>query len=133
MDTESFKSSMENKLDLKDRMKWRYRLEWREENKRLREVYKEWNDGLGYWLFAEGTVTEKLNLELLEGRRREAMQGMTVLDKIRQDLVGNPGGISLVDRKKWKTDAMERIAKKHQDDYDRKDYQVSAVRLLFSY
>jgi hypothetical protein len=123
MEADSFKSCLENESDLKRRMKWRYRLEWRE-NKRLKQLFKEWNQGWGYWLLAQGSVTEKLAIELRKGRKKEAMRGLTVLDRVQEDLDGTPEGTPIPDRNQWKADAMKRIAEKHQEDYDSKDYQV---------
>jgi hypothetical protein len=125
MDSESFKSCMEDESDLSKRMMWRYRLEWRDNDKRPWQLFKEWNKGWGYWWLAKGSVTEKLALAVREWRKREAMQGLTVLDRIQKDLAGTPGGTPSPDRDQWKTDAMKRIAEKHQSDYDKKDFEVS--------
>jgi hypothetical protein len=104
-------------------MKWRYRLEW-QENKRLKQLFKEWNQGWGYWILAKGSVAEKLAIELRKGRKKQAMQGLRVLDRVQEDLAGTPEGTPMPDRNRWKADAMKRVAGKHQEDYDNNDYQV---------
>ena len=123
MDVDKFKSCMENESDLQQRMQWRYRLEWRE-NKRLNQLVKEWDDGFGYWLLSEGTVREKLAKELREKQKSEAMKGVTLLDRMQKVLDSTPTGTPMRNRDDWKPDAMKRIAEKHQEDYDKSDYQV---------
>ena len=118
MEADTFKSALENESEMQERMKWRYRLEWRDE-KRLVPLLKEWNSGWGYWLFIQGTVNEKLALELREEQKRGDMAGLNIFDRLKDD------GIPRSDRDEWKTAAMERLAQKHQSDYDNDDYAVS--------
>lgn len=99
-------------------MKWRFRIEWRNE-KRLKPLLREWFSGLGYWLFIKGTVREQLENEEIQRRKKELKKGKTVWEKVQAD------GFPMSRRKRWKADAMERIAKKHQEDYEKKTFEVS--------
>lgn len=91
-------------------------MEWRDE-KRLGPLLNEWNAGWDYWLLIKGTVTEKLNLEMIEQKREATMEGSLILDRLKDD--GKPN----VKREQWKKLAMERVAEKHQQDYDNKDFE----------
>jgi hypothetical protein len=124
MGADSFQKYLENESDLKQRMMWRYRLEWRD-NKRLNQLLKEWNKDWGYWWLAKGSVTEKINLELREKQKNADMQGLTVLDRIQEDLDSTPEGTPMPDRDQWKADAMKRVAQKHQEDYERDEFEVN--------
>jgi hypothetical protein len=124
MGADSFQKCLENESDLKQRMMWRYRLEWRD-NKRLNQLLKEWNKDWGYWWLAKGTVTEKINLELREKQKNADMQGLTVLNRIQKDLESTPEGTPMPDRDQWKADAMNRLAQKHQEDYEKDKFEVN--------
>lgn len=84
----------------------------------MRPLLKEWNSGWGYWWLIKGTVTEKLNQELIEQRKKAELEGQTVWDRLKED------GIPKSNRDQWKRKAMERLGKIHQEDYDNKDYEV---------
>jgi hypothetical protein len=117
IDAKAFKESLENGPEMKERMKWRYRIEWRD-GTRLRPLLKEWNSGWGYWWLIKGTVTEKLNKELIEQRKKAELEGQTVWDRMKED------GMPKSNRDQWKREAMGRLGKTHQEDYDKKNYEV---------
>jgi hypothetical protein len=117
MDVNDFKSCLENESEMRQRMKWRYRLEWRDE-RRLRPLLQDWNSGWGYWLLTKGTVSEKLNLEMIERKHDATMEGLRIFDRLKDD------GMPNTRRDRWKRQAMKRLATKHQEDYDSKDYEV---------
>jgi hypothetical protein len=106
-----------NDAEMAERMKWRYRLEWRED-KRLGEVISEWKEGWGYWMFIEGSVSEQLELEEREGRQQEIVKATSVLDKISKELDETPENTPIPNRDKWKTTAMDHLAKIHQTEYE---------------
>lgn len=112
-----FKASLENEAKMREMMKWRYRLEWRDE-KRLLQLLREWKSGLPYWFFREGTVNEKLILDLREARTgRASMEGNHILDRLKVD------DMPMFDRDQLKVDAMKRLAEKHQADYESGSYE----------
>jgi hypothetical protein len=120
MDSEAFRASMEDPKEQERRMKWRYRLEWRDP-KRISQVVKEWKENLSYWWHGKGRVSEQLNLEKREWIREDLMKGRSILDRLAAEA---PDDGSIPDREQWKVEAMKRIAKKHQADYDRQSYEV---------
>lgn len=120
-----FKANLDDESEQTKRMKWRYRLTWREP-KRLGQLVKEWKKDWAYWWLAKGTVREQLSRDVQEARRKEAMEGRGILDRISKDITENQDDAFVTDRDQWKKDAMERIAKKHQEDYDSKEFDVSA-------
>jgi hypothetical protein len=75
-------------------------------------------------------VQEKLALEVRDGKKREALEGRTVLDQVQKNLDLTRVGTPAPDRDVWKVDAMKRIAEKHQSDYDMKDFEVSSGKAL---
>ena len=101
-------------------MKWRYRIEWRDEQ-RLKPLLKEWSSGWDYWLFVKGTVAEQLMNEQIKEKKEQLRRGNMVWDKVAAD------GFPMRHRERWKNDAMERLAEKHQEDYDNKNFEVSMV------
>lgn len=139
LDAEDFREAMEDEASLKSRMKWRYRLEWREDRdtKRVGQVLRKWRKSLGYWLFLEGKVQEKLWQE----RKQSIKESLTteewnlkdrILDEIRDT---NPGALDNDDGT-WKVylqnlpplgqgkkNSMKRLAEKHQQDYDLKEFE----------
>eukprot|EP00980_Cylindrotheca_fusiformis_P003164 scaffold721_cov131-Cylindrotheca_fusiformis.AAC.54 len=111
MDPTSFRNLLMQEAEMEERTKWRYRIEWREE-KRLRPVLKKWKSSLGHWWLVKGSVAEKLEQEHVKQLRESMMKGKRVWEKMEED------GLPKPDRNQWKRDAMERIAQKHQEDYD---------------
>jgi hypothetical protein len=125
MDERDFKANLDDESEQTNLMTWRYRLNWREP-KRLGQLVKEWNKNWGYWFLAEGSVNEQLSQAVQEAKRKEAMQDRTIWDRIAKDITENRYDAIVTDRDQWKKDAMERIAKQHQKDYDSKKFDVSA-------
>lgn len=126
LDTEQFQEKMENPDEQKRRYQWRYRLAWREP-KRIRTTLKELRKGFWYWFFFTGGVQDKLRRDFVSNRKSQAEQrGLTVLQRIAEDRKKNPDA-PVPDRTMWKQQAMDRLARKHQKDYDRKKFEVSPV------
>jgi hypothetical protein len=103
--------------------RWRYCLKWREP-KRIGVVLEQWWNRFWYWLFLKGSVDEKLQQEsekLLRGGSSVQSRGLSVWQRVATE----PSTYSGMDRTQWKTKAMERIARKHQYDYDRGSFDVS--------
>lgn len=121
LNSDEFEEKMEQKL----RYQWRYRLEWREP-KRIQTTLQEWRKGFWYWFFFTGGVQDKLRREFQIKRKSEAeRRGLTVQQRIAKDLKSNPGA-PVQDRTLWKEQAMDRLARKHQKDYDKKTFEVSS-------
>lgn len=118
MGVKEFKESIENEHSMKQSMKWRYRIEWRDD-RRLKPLLKQWTSGLGHWWLVKGSVTEKLSQEKIEHLRKAGMKGKTVWERMKAD------GLQNSNRDQWKNEAMERLATKHQEDYDNKHFEVS--------
>jgi hypothetical protein len=104
--------------------RWRYRLKWREPM-RIGVVLNHWWNRFWYWLFLEGSIDEKLQQEsrkLLRSGTSVKSRGLTVWQRAATEPSTYYSGR---DRSQWKTKAMERIARKHQYDYDRRSFDVS--------
>jgi hypothetical protein len=129
INAEAFEAGLADDTTRPPRMAWRYRIEWREP-KRFGQLMKQWNRNVEYWWLVKGTVTEKLGLESQHFIRRQAMDGISILDRIRRDLADDPGRFTF-DRDQWKVQAMNRMAAKHKFDYYRKSYDVSVALLLW--
>jgi len=121
---------------LKERIKWRWRLHWREPQ-RVRVVLQQQYDQFWYWLFFSGSVQDKLRREFDPRSRRAGggeahRQGLSVLQQIAREREDN--GYSLTtDRSQWKQRAMDRLAARHKEQYERRDFQVSIASTRSSY
>lgn len=123
LDIEDFEAALKNEETMATRMKWRYRLEWRDD-RRLSVHLEEWRRGWLYWLRSKGSVNEKLLMEARESQKKAELQGEMILDKLQRELEDTPNGIEdFIPREQWQQDAMERLAQKHQEDYNRKDFE----------
>jgi hypothetical protein len=125
MDERAFKANLDDESEQTKRMTWRYRLIWREP-KRLGQLVNGWKENWAYWWLVEGGVTEQLARDVQEERRKDVMQDRTVWNRIEKDIAENRDYAFVGDRDQWKKDAMERIAKEHQKDYDSNAFDVSA-------
>jgi hypothetical protein len=126
LDTDLFQEKMEDPDEQKRRYQWRYRLAWREP-KRIRTTLQEWRTGFWYWFFFTGGVQDKLRREVERNRKSQAeSRGLTVWQRIAEDRKKNPDA-PVPDRTLWKQQAMDRLARKHQKDYDRKKFEVSRM------
>ena len=117
--TKQFKSSINNDELMSQRMKWRYRLEWRDDQ-RIGQVICEFQNRFWYWLFIEGRVREQLELEKQQGTVDEAMAGKAILERKEKELLSMPPDTPRPKRNLWKKDAMKYLAERHQSDYDNK-------------
>jgi hypothetical protein len=124
--TDEFQKKLEDPDERKRRFQWRYRLDWREP-KRIRTTLQEWRKGFWYWFFFTGGIQDKLRKEFLSNRKSEAQRrDLTVWQRIAEDVKKNPDA-PVPDRTLWKQQAMDRISRKHQKDYDRKKFDVSPI------
>jgi hypothetical protein len=106
------------------RFQWRFRMNWREPQ-RVRTTLREWRGRLAYWFFFAGSVQEKLRQQQQQDARRQSgggagevkRRGLTVVQRIKQDLGIAATSSRLTDRTKWKPQAMERLAKLHEQSY----------------
>jgi hypothetical protein len=105
---------------------WRYKLSWREPQ-RIRVTLNNWRRSFWYWMLVSGSVEDKLRREYRTNCKSEAqLRGLTVLQRVAKDRSRDPTVFS--DRSEWKQKAMDRIAKRHQDDYDAKTFNVRGFR-----
>lgn len=109
-------------VERQKRFKWRYRLEWREPE-RIMETLSKWKGGFSYWLLFEGGVEDQLRKEFRAKQKNAAYrQGLTVLQRVEQEMKENPDAPK-PDRTKWKEQAMEKEALKHEADYKSGTYE----------
>jgi hypothetical protein len=108
---------------LTERFQWRYRMNWREPQ-RIRTTLREYRRRLSYWFFFAGSVQEKLRRHQQDARRQGGggggevkRRGLTVAQRIKQDLGIAATSSLITDRTKWKPQAMERLAKLHEQSY----------------
>ena len=76
----SFKSALNSDKLMSQRMKWRYRLEWRDDQ-RVGETIKGWKEGWFYWLFIQGRVRDKIEKERIKTRRKATLKDIFLLDR----------------------------------------------------
>jgi hypothetical protein len=126
LDTDQFQEMIEDLDEQRRRYQWRYRLAWREP-KRIRTTLQEWRTGFWYWFFFTGGVQDKLRREVESNRKSQAeSRGLTVWQRIAEDIKKSPDA-PVPDRTLWKQQAMDRLARKHQKDYDRKKFEVRPI------
>ena len=94
---------------------WRYRLDWRQPSMRLAKAVMTVVDDFVYKLFFEGGVPDKF----LESSKRQIQRDTKDLEKKVQEL----DQMDPMDSSTWKQDAMENLAREHQQDYDNGSYK----------
>lgn len=105
------------------RYQWRYRLRWRPPE-RIAATLNQWRKRFWYWFFFAGSVPDKLRREYGGKRQSEAhRQGLTVLQRVQEEQRKDPYAPK-PDSTRWKSRAMERLAEKHQRDYDSGSFEV---------
>jgi hypothetical protein len=108
---------LSNPKETERRFQYRYRLEWREPE-RLSQTLSNWKGGLSYWLLFEGGVEDQLRKEFQANQKGEAYKrGLSVLQRCQEDMKKNPTSPQ-PNQSEWKKEAMERIAAKHEADYN---------------
>jgi hypothetical protein len=121
---EVIQETLNNPQERVKRYQWRHRLQWREPVRIGRVVSNAW-DEFWYWLLFSGSVTEQLHLEgrkrITEQAKRE-VDAVSIWKKIKEEMQNDPPGTPPPDRRLWKKQAMDRIAKFHQEDYERNDF-----------
>jgi len=107
--------------EVESRYKWRYRLRWREPE-RIHVVMDKIADNWAYWFFVKGSVEDKLEKEDAAQRKKELDNSSTKIWQLAEiDMELNPFAPQ-PNRDTWKEEAMERVAKIHQRDYDDKNF-----------
>lgn len=115
-DFETVASILSDPVEMKKRLKHRYRLEWRKPE-RIFQTFSNWKSGFSYWLLFEGGVEDQLRKDFQANNRGEAhRQGLTVLQRVEQDQKDNPDS-PRPSSTKWKARAMKKLAAKHERDY----------------
>lgn len=104
---------LQNKEALKKRMKWRYRLVWREPTRRLWIALSEFADDLVFRFLFEGGVQDKI---LNVSRQRLKRENQEMYDKV-QEL--EQMDKSVLESSKWKQSSMDKLAEEHQGDYEK--------------
>ena len=116
MDANEFQKATQDE----SRRTWRYRLEWQENPQRIGQAFSKWKSNLVYWLFFEGRAQDQL---IQEQQRKLETSGSSIDWNIKDRILQEVGkGLPYVPRDEWKRNAMERVAEKHQADYDRKSF-----------
>ena len=91
---------------MSQKMKWRYRLEWRDDQ-RVGQTINGWRKGSFYWLFIQGRPADLIRKEREEARRKAAMRGNSILDRKGKDMESLPANTPYNNHKKWKKKAMK--------------------------
>lgn len=106
---------LQDPATLQQRMKWRYRLEWRQPIMRLRMAVFAFADNFVYRIFFAGGVQAKI----LELSRRQIQRSTKDLEENVRQL----DKLDPMDSTRWKQDAMDNLAREHQRDYDNESYK----------
>ena len=102
------------------RRMWRYRVEWQENPQRIGQAFNRWKSNLVYWLFFEGRAQDKLVQEQRSQLQSSSVStDWSIKDRILREI---EKGLPYVPQDQWKRNAMERVAEKHQADYDRNSF-----------
>jgi len=116
-DNDTITAILNNPVERQERFKWRYRLEWREPE-RIMETLSKWKGGFSYWLLFEGGVEDQLRKEFQANQKSAAYrQGSSVFQRVEQEMKANPDA-PRPDSTRWKAQAMETLAAKHENDYN---------------
>jgi hypothetical protein len=131
LDSDQFRQAIFVNTDSPDQMdvgkstwRWRYRLKWRVPQRIHVVLDQRWKK-FWYWLFLQGSVSEKLrqeNQRLIRGANVKS-RGLSILQRVASE--SRAYSSYGQNRTQWKIQAMDKIAKKHQDDYDRGTFDVS--------
>lgn len=121
MDMNDFQRSLstnENDSAIKRQLLWRWKLVWRDP-RRILVTINEYRERFWYWFLFSGSVAEKLRIVEQEGRKHEeaASNKLKILQRVAEDRKRNPDA-PLPDRTKWKQNAMNALAERHQKDYE---------------
>ncbi|GKY92720.1 hypothetical protein MPSEU_000242000 [Mayamaea pseudoterrestris] len=105
---------------------WRWRTAWRDPQRMGATIRRWWGDFV-YGIFLSGSVEDKLLRESIR-RRRSLVAENSVLSRLSRELsTGDPAQRPSPDRSLWKAQAMGRLKQKHEQDYARGVYDVSAA------
>lgn len=103
---------LQNKEALKKRMKWRYRLVWRDPTRRLWTALSEFVDNAVFRFLFEGGVQDKI---LNASRQQLKRENQDMYDKVQElDQLDK----SVLESSKWKQSSMDKLAEEHQADYE---------------
>lgn len=131
-DPEYFRKWIQSKEAVQRSARWRWRLNWREP-RRIRTTLQSFWGGFWYWVLLSGSVEDQqmrqnAQLNRQSGKRENSMH---VLQRLAKELEAYPDD-PMTDRTKWKQRAMDRIARKHQNDYDKGTFDVRAAVSRFA-
>lgn len=121
---EAMQETLNNPQERAKRYQWRHQLQWREPVRIGRIVSNPLGNFL-YWLFLSGSVEEQLYLEETKRIAEEVRHGVdsvNIWKKVKESMQNDPPGTPPPDRRLWKKQSMDRIAKYHQEDYERKNF-----------
>lgn len=100
---------------LTERMKWRYRLEWRQPTLRVGQAVLSFVDDFVYRLFFQGGVQDKF----LESSQQQIQRDTKDLEEKVQEL----DEMDPMDSTKWKEGSMKNLAREHQRDYNNESFR----------
>ena len=111
-DRNTYQSLLSNPEEMEKRIKWRYRIHWREPQ-RMSQTFLTCFDDVIYRLFFENTVPDKFMKE----SQADARQALD--DDIRKRLFRmEKGNQKPIPPMEWKSRAMDALAAEHQRDYE---------------
>ena len=108
----TYQSLLSNPEEMERRIKWRYRMHWREPQ-RISQTFPTFFDDVIYKLFFENTVPDKFMKESQADTRRAVADD--IRDRIFRIEKGNQKPIPPTE---WKSRAMDTLAAEHQRDYE---------------
>lgn len=114
--TEEFERQIMDSKNVDGRTIFRWRFTWREPERVLSSIQR-WSNQFTYWFLFGGSVRDKLGKEFHARHLNE-------LKQIRQTVWEGLKDAPMPDRTKWKQAAMERLERKHKEDYERDQYTV---------
>lgn len=106
---------LQDRATIQERMKWRYRLEWRQPIMRLPKAVFAFVDDFVYRILFAGGVQAKI----LEFSKRQLQRNTKDLEEKVREL----DKLDPIDSTRWKEGAMDNLASEHQRDYDNKSFK----------
>ena len=120
-----------------DGFNWRYKLKWREPRRLSQSIKFLWRDTILFFLSGWGDEDERSNKHRsfssahIVSSSTVANDSMRILDLVQEDMETYPNDSNVASREAWIKDSFSDTAKKHQESYDKKEFDVSTYYTFY--